>query len=139
VYRLTEEGRGVAPVLRALARFGVQHLDGEPTDTMDARRVVNAMLMPWRQRVDAHLRLRVDLGRPGRVGGDRIDVVLDGLATRFEPAAEGVTPDVELVTTAADLLETRHRPVADLDGRITGDQPMIDQVRRAFALDRGTI
>ena len=38
VYRLTDDGRDVIPVLRAMARFGVRYLDGEPDEEMSAAR-----------------------------------------------------------------------------------------------------
>ncbi len=136
VYRMTEHGRSVAPVLRSLARFGVQHLDGEPTDAMDARRVANAMLSPWRQRIDVRARIRVDLGRAGRPGGDAVDVVVDGLSTRFEAVDAAVPADVAISTTPADLLAARRDRDAPLVARIEGEPAAVDQALRAFALRR---
>ncbi len=36
VYRLTEEGRRIEPVLRSVARFGISYLTGDPSDVFDA-------------------------------------------------------------------------------------------------------
>ncbi len=35
VYRLTEEGRRIEPVLRSVARFGISYLTGDPSDVFD--------------------------------------------------------------------------------------------------------
>ena len=103
VYRLTDEGRRVVPVLRAVARFGAAYLDGEPTTTFDARRAAFALLLPWwrADRADgAPDRLRLD------VGDDRpADLVRDGRAMRVErPTGDAV---VVVRTTVADLATAR--------------------------------
>src|SRR5687768_16965251 len=46
VYRLTEAGRGILPVLRSVARFGVRYLEGEPSPRFDARRAAHSLLAP---------------------------------------------------------------------------------------------
>lgn len=136
VYRMTEHGRSVAPVLRSLARFGVQHLDGEPAATMDARRVANALLSPWRQRVDVQARVRVDFGRSDRRDGDAVDVVLDGPVTRFEPVDDDARVDVMIATTPADLLATRQHLGQPLTADVEGDAATVERVLRAFTLQR---
>jgi DNA-binding HxlR family transcriptional regulator len=113
VYRLTEVGRSVVPVLRAMARFGVQFLDdGEPEVPPTARRTAQALLMPWRKRLDATLHARLVTGE-----GDAVDLLLDGLDTQIVPA-EG-EPDVTLQTSAAELVRSRHDG-GRLHGRVSG-------------------
>ena len=63
VYRLTQEGRRVEPVLRSVARFGVRYLSGEPSETLDAERVAFSLLAPWRRRPDKKLRARLIASR----------------------------------------------------------------------------
>ena len=36
VYRLTDEGRRIEPVLRSVARFGARYLTGDPSEAFDA-------------------------------------------------------------------------------------------------------
>jgi DNA-binding HxlR family transcriptional regulator len=121
VYRLSEEGRRVEPVLRSVARFGVRYLSGEPSETLDAERVAFSLLAPWRRRPDKKLRARLIASRPndaGTVESDTVDLVLDIDGMRVEaPAGE---PDVTLRVATADLVKARQtgRPLA---GRLTGD------------------
>ena len=112
VYRLTESGRSVVPVLRAMARFGVQFLDGEPGAPLTARRAAHALLMPWRKPVAAKLRVRLAVGP-----GDEVDLVLDGTDTEIV-AAEG-DADVSLEATPADLVRARQEGGL-LRGRLAG-------------------
>jgi DNA-binding HxlR family transcriptional regulator len=102
VYRLTEEGRAIVPVLRSLARFGVQFLDadGEEAATVDARRAAHAFLLPWLRRPEE--RLRVHLVFPE---GDSTELdVADGdvRVVRPQPA-----PDLTVTTTSNALVEAR--------------------------------
>ncbi len=131
VYRLTEHGRSVGPVLRSLARFGVQHLDGEPAATMDARRIANALLVPWRQRVEESLRIRLVLGR---TANDATDVVLDGLTTRFESVTGDA--DVTIRTSVSALLDARHDPKAKLSASYAGPATKVRAALAAFSLRR---
>ncbi len=112
VYRLTDEGRNVIPVLRAMARFGVRYLEGEPAAEMSAARAANSLLLPWRRPVDAELRVRLD------VAGSQVDLVLDGRDTRLErPDGE---PDVVVKTDSASLVRARHGET--LAAQITGSR-----------------
>lgn len=113
VYRLTESGRGVVPVLRAVARFGVQHLDGEPSEWFTARRAVYALLLPFqRTRPDRSIRTRLDFG-----DGDTHDVLLAPDKAAAGAPEEG---DADLVvhTTAAALVAARQGEplIATFDG-----------------------
>ena len=120
VYRLTEEGRRVEPVLRSVARFGVRYLAGEPSETLDAERVAFSLLAPWRRRPDKKLRARLITSRPndsGNVETDTVDLVLDLDGMRVvEPAGEA---DVTLRVATADLVKARQTG-GPLAGRLTG-------------------
>ena len=120
VYRLTEAGRGIVPVLRAVARFGVQFLDGEPTDTFDARRAASSLLVPWWRRGHRPLRARLVIA-----GHDPVDVVTDEV-TVVVVAPDG-DADVTVTTSVGDLVAAR-RAGAALQARMTGDR----EARRAF-------
>ena len=116
VYRMTEEGRTILPVLAAMARFGVRHLHGEPTPAFGATRAAHALLNPWRRRkpVDLHARLVLD----GARGSDReVDIVLDGIETRIGPATGA--PDL-MMTTTVDALVAARQPGGTLDATFTG-------------------
>ena len=115
VYRLTEEGHSITPVLRALARFGVQQLDGDPSPRMDARRVVHSLILPWRNRIDATMRIRLAL--EGDVA-DAVDLVLAGASSRVTDV-EG-DADVTITTTAAALARARQRGSKGLDAQLLG-------------------
>ncbi|MEP7201817.1 MAG: helix-turn-helix domain-containing protein [Ilumatobacteraceae bacterium] len=117
IYRLTDEGRRIEPVLRSVARFGARYLSGRPSESFDARRVAFAMLAPWRRRPDSEIRARLII-----VNDDdqtqTVDLVLalDGMPIE-EPAGK---PDVTLRIATADLVNARQTGVA-LIGRLTGN------------------
>ncbi len=126
VYRLTDNGRSVIPVLRAMARFGVRYLEGEPHEEMKSGRAANALLLPWRQPIDADLRVRLV------IDGSEIDLVLEGRETRLEPA-EG-DADVVMTTDSASLV--RARQGEPLDAKITGTRAAKNELFEVFALTR---
>jgi len=117
VYRLTAAGRGVAPVLRAMARFGVDHLNGEPSTTFDAKRALHALVLPWRERVDANLRVRLVL-RADDQPDDAADFVLSGLASEVTSVAGDA--DVTITTTAPALALARRANSPGLDAVVAG-------------------
>jgi DNA-binding HxlR family transcriptional regulator len=117
IYRLTDEGRRVAPVLRSMARFGARYLSGEPSEFLDAARVAFALLAPWRRRPQAPLRARlIALKDDGQA--DTIDLVL-GLADMHTESPAG---DVQVTLRVAitDLVATRQTGDA-LIGELKGD------------------
>ena len=127
VYRLTDDGRSVIPVLRAMARFGVRYLEGEPEEEMSAARAANALLLPWRRPVDADLRVRLV------IDDTTIDIVLEGRDTRLEPAGDE-EPDVVVTTDSAALV--RARQGEPLDPEINGSRADRRTFLETFALTR---
>ncbi len=117
VYRLTEEGRRIEPVLRSVARFGVSYLTGDPSDVFDASRVAFALLAPWRRRPETTMRARL-IAVKDDAETDTVDLVLDLAGMQIEPPAGD--PDVTLRVAITDLVRTRQTGAA-LVGRLTGD------------------
>ena len=110
VYRLTDQGLQVRPVLRALARFGVEYLEGEPSETFTARRAANALLAAWRRGGgdDQRVRLQFD--------DDAVDLLVTAHDTQIvEPSGD---PDVIVRTSAAALVSARQG--APLEGTLEG-------------------
>ena len=124
VYRLTDDGRQIIPVLRAMARFGVRYLDGEPDEEMSAARAANALLLPWRRPIDADLRVRLE------VGESRVDIVLHGRETNLE-TVEGEA-DVVMTTDSPSLV--RARQGEPLDAEISGSRAAKRELLEVFAL-----
>jgi DNA-binding HxlR family transcriptional regulator len=124
VYRLTDDGREIIPVLRAMARFGVRYLDGEPDEEMSAARAANALLLPWRRPIDANLRVRL------AVGESRVDIALEGRDTRLEP----VEGDADIVITTDSASLVRARQGEPLDAEISGSRAAKNEFLEVFAL-----
>jgi DNA-binding HxlR family transcriptional regulator len=120
VYSLTEEGKRVEPVLRSVARFGAAYLSGEPSETIDAKRVAYALLAPWRRRPEAEIRARLTIERGDTQGehDDTVDLVLELDGMQVE--APSGKPDVALRIAVVDLVNTRQTG-ARLIGQLTGD------------------
>jgi DNA-binding HxlR family transcriptional regulator len=121
VYRLTEEGRRIEPVLRSVARFGISYLSGDPSDVFDASRVAFALLAPWRRRPEAAMRARLIAVKDDSADdaeNETVDLVLDLAGMEIEPPSG--TPDVTLRVAITDLVRTRQTGEA-LVGRLTGD------------------
>ncbi len=110
VYAVTADGREVVPVLRSLARFGVDRL-APPTDDDDVRpqMAVYAMVSPYHvpEAVGErfHTRLLVD--------GLTFDVVTDGPRLSLR-RREDETPDVEIEISARELVAARQGTTAAL-------------------------
>ena len=117
VYRLTDEGCRVEPVLRSVARFGVSYLTGDPSDVFDASRVAFALLAPWRRRPESKLRARMIAVKEGG-DTDTVDLVLDLAGMDIEQPSGA--PDVTLRVVITDLVRTRQTG-DDLIGQLTGD------------------
>jgi DNA-binding HxlR family transcriptional regulator len=117
VYRLTDDGRRIEPVLRSVARFGARYLSGDPTKVFDASRVAFALLAPWRRRPEAPLRARL-ITLKDDDATDTVDLVLDLAGMQIEPPFG--KPDVTLRVAIADLAATRQTGAA-LVGQLTGE------------------
>jgi len=127
VYRLTDEGRRIEPVLRSVARFGISYLTGDPSDVFDATRVAFELLAPWRRRPKVPMRARlIALKDPVAIDAlgndtaetDTVDLVLDIAGMQIEQPSG--TPDVTLRVAITDLVRTRQTGEA-LVGQLTGD------------------
>jgi DNA-binding HxlR family transcriptional regulator len=130
VYRLTDEGRRVEPVLRSIARFGARYLSGDPSEAFDARRTAFAMMAPWRRRPEVEIRARLIIDNADNQT-DSVDLLLPlGSMQIVEP--EG-TPDVTLRVAATDLVTARQTGAA-LVGRLTGDAASRRVFLEQFAL-----
>ncbi len=117
VYRLTDEGRRIDPVLRSVARFGISYLTGDPSDVFDASRVAFALLAPWRRRPVAPLRARL-VAIKDDAEAETVDLVLGLEGMQIEPPSG--TPDVTLRVVITDLVTARQTG-EPLVGQITGD------------------
>ena len=117
VYRLTQEGLRIEPVLRSVARFGISYLSGDPSDVFDASRVAFALLAPWRRRPEVAMRARLIATRDD-AEADTVDLVLDLGRMQIEPPLG--TPDVTLRVAIDDLVRTRQTG-DPLIGQLTGD------------------
>ena len=115
VYTLTDDGRRIVPVLRALARFGLPFLDDPGDEPVRPRHAVYgglaALLDPVAAR-GADLRVRLDLD-----GEEHWLEVRDGELVRADRTAE---PDVVVTGSARALVELyRGADPASLVPRLT--------------------
>ena len=140
VYRLTEDGRAAAPVLRSLARFGVRHLAGTPGPAMDARRAANALVVPWYRPDDTDgtrpRRVRLIVTSSARTEPSAADMVLARPIEieRVDLAAAGLpAPDV-VITTTVEALAAARRDGAPLRDRLAGSKADVAAVRAALSI-----
>lgn len=125
VYRLTDEGLKIRPVLRALARFGIDHLEGEPPESFDARRAANSLLSAWRRGGGADQHVRLDLGH------DAVDLWVSAHDTRI--AAPQGEPDLVVHTTGAALVAARQG--GPLEASFTGTAAARRRFLETFRLE----
>jgi DNA-binding HxlR family transcriptional regulator len=133
VYRLTDEGRRVQPVLRSVARFGAHFLEGEPGQRLDARRTAHALLVPWWRATGEPLHARVVVD-----GDDEIDLVVDASVSVSAPSG---TPDVTLHVARRDLAESRRTDeplVAQITGPASARRSFLEQFDLQLARKRGS-
>jgi DNA-binding HxlR family transcriptional regulator len=131
VYSATDAGVEVVPVLRALARFGVDRMS-RPDDEVVIRpgMAVYGLLTPFhRPNPDAprmHTRVIVD--------GTAFDVLTDGerVSTRPRPAAE---PDLLITTTTAAMVRARQEgaPLTD-EAEVVGSADSRREFEERFGL-----
>jgi len=99
VYVATDDGRGVIPVLRALAKFGLDRLEAPKEGHVRPTMAVWAALVP---RFDPVAALDTDLAVHVELDGETFDVgVRDGRLRRPEP---GRDPDVTITGSPAALV-----------------------------------
>ena len=133
VYRLTEAGSEVGPVLRAMSRFGAQYLDEDVPATFTARRAANTLLSAWRRGGGAPMRVRLELEE------DRVDLVVTPgnvqVVDAAEPGADVSAADVVVRTTTGDLIRARQgeRLVATLSGTAAARREFLDTFRLQLA------
>ncbi|MFM2077767.1 MAG: hypothetical protein RJA49_1657 [Actinomycetota bacterium] len=134
VYRLTLDGRAVIPVLRAMARFGVQFLDDEPTDSFDAARAASALLLPWSRPSEPAFTMRLELSPVTPDGSTSVAVVrVSANEVGLGHADDGGAVDVVMRTDAATLVAAR-QDGGRFRGAMTGSAAMRRRVLEAFQL-----
>jgi DNA-binding HxlR family transcriptional regulator len=128
VYRLTDEGHRIEPVLRAVARFGSRYLSGEPSDGFDASRAAYALLAPWRRRPAEAIRARFVLTRNETEEPEEVDLVLEVNGMRVVPPQP--KPDVTLRVAITDLVAARQTGdplLGNLSGRAGARRVFLEQ------------
>ena len=136
VYRITEEGRAAAPVVRALARFGARHLVGEPGPAMNAARAASALLLPWYRPVEEPFRARLVVTSVARERPSTLDLALDERVTfaRPEDDAGVVAPVAVTLTTTVDELAAVRREQRRSADAPRGARRHVAAFRAAFSL-----
>jgi DNA-binding HxlR family transcriptional regulator len=134
VYRLTERGQDVRPILGALARFGVADLPPDGGDPpMPPLRALLSLLAAWYSPGAGR-----DAPSPVRVvvDGEPFDLALGDRAERVAPGPATPAPALVVEVTAADLLAARQGR-APLRARVTGgaDADAEQAFLRAFRLE----
>ena len=131
-YRLTEEGRTVLPVLRAIARFGVGALPAEPPDRLDAVHTARGFLMPWIS--GRQMPPLVVVHTPD---GTSADLITDDGGARLReraPAEPPAGPDVVTLHVDPQNLAAVRRGQAAFTGTAQGPEPARTRVLAALAL-----
>lgn len=133
-YALTERGQAVGPVLRALAMFGVDHIDVEnpatadPAD-VDALTLSRAFLTTYQQPSLGPIRVRVTA--PDGSTRDIVKTADSPLATVTMSTGE---PDVAIEVDAASLWLAR-RDQRPFECPMTGSPEAIERFITGFALE----
>jgi DNA-binding HxlR family transcriptional regulator len=129
VYRLTDEGLRVVPVIRAVGRFGGRYLPEDPDPEIPMRRTLIALLAPWTRR-DAlggqdEFLLDVDGQRQlVRVGERRTDV---------QPAPPEQDDERPVLSTSAKAIAAARRTEQPLEASVH-DRSAAERFAAAFAL-----
>jgi DNA-binding HxlR family transcriptional regulator len=129
VYRLTERGQDVRPVLGALARFGVADMPPAPDDPpMRPVGALLSLLASWYVPAEG-----ATAPSPVRVvvDGEAFDLALGARAERVVPGPGTPAPELVVEATAADLLAARQGR-APLRARFDGPAGAEDAFLRAF-------
>lgn len=130
-YELTDEGKDVGPVLRAVARFGVRAIDQQLPEArdpraVDARRLARGLLLPWTSTRSEQGRVRVVAP-----DGSAVDlVVAPGEVSMVDPDGE---VDVTVHASAVNLLAVRRGEV-EFTGRVEGPPDAVARWLRALGL-----
>ncbi|GGU20724.1 winged helix-turn-helix transcriptional regulator [Streptomyces lavendofoliae] len=134
VYELTDRGRGLLPVLRALAAWGLPALEApRPTDAVRA----HWFAIPLLTALDAAatgpgvVEVRLDEGTfHARVGGD-------GGAAEYADGPAAPEPDLRLRMDAATCLAVARGAFSVAEGVATGRVEVVGAVGDAFAAGLG--
>jgi DNA-binding HxlR family transcriptional regulator len=128
VYRLTDQGLRVVPVIRAVGRFGGRYLPEDPDPEIPLRRTLIALLAPWtrREALDGSDEFVLD------VDGQRQVVRVGERRTDVQPAGEGTGEQPVLVTTAKAIAAAR-RTEQPLDAEVL-DRAAAERFADVFAL-----
>lgn len=138
-YRLTEQGRAVIPVLRAVARFGVGALATEPAEPIDALRLARGFLLPWLSTRQFPISTRqlpavVVVHAPD---GTAVDLLTgqDGVQLRERAPGEAAPgPDAVVLHVDAQNIAAVRRDGAEFTGSAEGPEPARSRVLKALAL-----
>jgi DNA-binding HxlR family transcriptional regulator len=133
VYRLTIDGRAVIPVLRAMARFGVQFLADEPTAALDAARASSALLLPWSRPSEPAFTMRVELTAATPDDSPTAAVVHVSATEVGLRTGDDLDADVVMRTDVAALVAARQHE-GRFRGVVSGPAAMRRRALEAFQL-----
>lgn len=133
IYQITASGLKIVPVLRAIARFGVDYLDPAttpklPADGLSPHRTARGFLLPWLTQSAGDMRVRLTTPE-----GASADILVTDHQPAITDADPDAVPDVELITDALSLSEAR-RTGAPLRGTLTGSAKAKQEFQNAFDL-----